>query len=157
LTLLAIVADASPLIALNDLGLLDRCAPLFASWLVPPAVAREIAPTVRRPPWIAVRSPAAPIDRRILSANLGRGETEAIALAVELGGHQVLVDERSGRRLAASLGLPVIGTVGLLVVAKRHGVLPTVRPSLETLRATGFFLADDVIRVVLRSAGEDET
>lgn len=154
---LAVVADASPLIALDDIGLLERCAPLFASCLVPPAVAREIAPTVRRPPWITVGSLAGPIDRRIVRANLGAGETEAIGLALERGGHQVFLDERSARRLAASLGLPVIGTVGLLVVAKQHGLLRSVRPTIEALRETGFFLANDVVRVALRHADEDAT
>lgn len=154
MTLLSVVADASPLIALADLGILDRCAPLFASCLVPPAVDREVAPTVRRPPWILVRPLVGPIDRRILFAHLDRGETEAIGLALAIGGHQVLVDGRAARRLAVSLGLPVIGTVGLLIVAKQHGIVDAIRPHLEALRATGFFLADDVIALALRNAGE---
>lgn len=154
MTLLAVVADASPLIALNAIGLLDRCAPLFASCLVPPAVDREITPTVHRPPWIAVRSLSTTIDPRIELANLGRGEAEAITLALAIEGHQVMVDERSARRLATSIGLSVIGTIGLLVVAKEQGILESVRPSIESLRATGFFLSDQVIEAALRNAGE---
>lgn len=151
---LSVVADASPLIALADIGLLDRCESLFGSCVIPPAVANEIAGSVRRPRWMDVRRLDGPIDPRIPGSRLDRGEMEVIALAPALGYSQVLIDERTARRVAVSLGLSVIGTVGLLVRAKQQGILPTIRPSLDALRETGFFLGEDVIEVALRGAGE---
>ena len=65
-----------------------------------------------------------------------------------------MVDERSARRLARSIGLSVIGTVGLLVVAKEHGLLDSVRSGIRSLRATGFILSEEVTEAAIRSAGE---
>ena len=121
---------------------------------MPPKVDREIAPTVRRPAWIGVRPLTAPIDQRVALAGLDPGETDALGRALEIGGHRVLVDDRPARRLAASIGLSVIGTVGLLVVAKRQGVNPAIRPNLDALRATNFFVSGEVIEQALRNAGE---
>lgn len=149
-----VVADASPLIALIQLRLLETVAPLFAELLIPPAVAREIAPSGIRPNWIVERSPRRPFDVRLGGIKLGPGESEAIGLALELGTHTLLLDERRARRLAAELGLRIIGTVGLLVAAKQAGLIVAVRPYLETLLAVGFHVAPQIIEGALREAGE---
>ena len=153
-TKLTTVSNASPLIALNQLGLLDALAPLFAHLIIPPAVAREIAPSVTRPPWIAQRSLARPVAPRLVQAGLGPGETEAISLALELGTYAIALDERSARRLAASLGLPIVGTIGLLLAAKDHGLIPALRPAVEVLVGLGFYVAPRVIAEALADAGE---
>ena len=153
-TRLRVVSDASGLIALADIGLLDLLAPLFAACLVPPAVAREIVPTVQRPTWVTVRLLTQALDSRVVDADLGAGETEVLSLALELGDHTVLVDERSARRLAVSLGLPLLGTVGLLARAKREGIIQSVRPSIDALLQSGFFASPGLIERVLREAGE---
>jgi predicted nucleic acid-binding protein len=149
---LSVIADASALIALDTIDLLERLEPLFARCVIPPAVAAEIAPTVDRPSWIAVQELTEAIPRDILEGALGRGETEAIALALELDGYDVVLDERRARRLAAGLGLPVIGTLGILVRAKDAGMLNTIRPSIEALIATRF--SPRVIEEALREVGE---
>ncbi|MGH2558913.1 MAG: DUF3368 domain-containing protein [Thermomicrobiales bacterium] len=151
---LSVIADASALIALDDIGLLGRLAPLFIECLIPPAVAQEIAPTVRRPAWVTVRSLTGTPDTRVLQAGLGPGETEVLRLALELGTYTVIVDERAARRLAVSLGLPLIGTVGLLARAKRQGIISAVRPNIEALVRSGFYASSGLIDRVLREAGE---
>ena len=78
-----IVADASPLIALHQIGRLDLVRQLFGSVAVPPAVVREIAPSVIRPAWIIERPLTRTISPRIVAASLGPGESEAISLAHE--------------------------------------------------------------------------
>ncbi len=87
-------------------------------------------------------------------ANLDPGEAEAVALAIEVKGHEVLVDDLAARRFAAAIGLPVIGTVGLLVFAKRQGVISMVRPSIDALLTSGFFVSIAVIEQALQRAGE---
>ena len=154
MTRLSVVVDSSALIALDGIGLLDRLGPLFESCLIPPAVARETAATVRRPDWIAIRSPTQPLDARVELTGLDQGETEVLGLALELGSHTAIVDERRARRTALALGLPLIGAVGLLARAKRAGMLQDIRPSIEALQRSGFFVSDALIERVLREAGE---
>ena len=106
-----VVSNASPLIALEQIAHLHLLHELFAAVLIPPAVVREIAPTVTLPTWVNERARTQPIGPQILRASLGPGESEAISLALEVGAQWVLLDERPARRLAQALGLPVIGTL----------------------------------------------
>jgi predicted nucleic acid-binding protein len=151
---LSVVADSSALIALDGIGLLDRFGPLFDSFLIPPAVARETAAAVQRLDWISIRPLSRPLDARVKLAGLDPGVTEVLGLALELATYTVIVGERRARRTALALGLPLIGVVGLLARAKRVGVLPHVRPSIEALQRSGFFVSDALIERVLREAGE---
>lgn len=90
----------------------------------------------------------------IREAGLGAGESEALALALELHAERVLLDELAGRKLASRLGVPVIGTLGVLLAAKRRGLIPALRESLDQLRHSGFRMDDDLFEAVLRQAGE---
>jgi predicted nucleic acid-binding protein len=99
---------------------------IFNEILVPPAVAREIAASVPPQPWISERELTQPLAPQVLQASLGPGESEAISLALELGARWVILDERSARRVAEALGLPVVGTLGILLAAKRRGLLDAV-------------------------------
>ena len=90
-----------------------------------------------------------------MRANLDAGERDAIALAIERGTVSVMLDDRRARRLAESLGVRVIGTVGVLAVAKDQDMLPAIRPEIEALLRVRFFLAPDVVARVLKEAGEE--
>jgi uncharacterized protein len=150
-----VVADASPLIALHQIGMLDLLRSEFGEVVVPPAVVREIRPSVPSLPWITERPLGQPLASRVLRASLGPGESEALSLAVELHAVRFVVDERAARRIAEGLGLSVIGTLGILLAAKRKGSLERVRPSIEALISRGFWVAPRVVERVLLAAGED--
>jgi predicted nucleic acid-binding protein len=154
MSLAPVVCNSSPLIALDQIGQLDLLERLFTSVLVPPAVVRETAPTVVLPGWITEQSPAQPIGPQILSASLGLGESEAISLALEIHAAWIILDDRPARRLAQALGLTVIGTLGLLLAAKRRGYLAVVKPSLDSLVHHGFHIAADLYQRILTDAGE---
>lgn len=149
-----VISNASPLIALEQIGHLDLLKGLFSAVVIPPAVVREIAPTVRLPAWVSERALAQPIGPQILRTALGPGESEAISLALEIGAQWVILDERPARRLAQALGLPVIGTLGILVASKRRGLLPAVRPCLDVLVNVGFHISPVLYDLVLADAGE---
>jgi predicted nucleic acid-binding protein len=105
-----VISNASPLIALEQIGHFDLLKGLFFTVLIPPAVVREVAPTVTLPTWVSEHTLTQPIGPQILRAALGPGESEAICLALEISAQWVILDERPARRLAQALGLPVIGT-----------------------------------------------
>ncbi len=87
--------------------------------------------------------------------DLGAGETEVLALAMESGDAKVLLDDALARRMATMLGLGFRGTLGLLLDAKKAGTVTAVRPLLDRLKALGFRLRRDTERGVLELAGEN--
>lgn len=148
-----VVADSSALISLQKIGHLELLRALFADVVVPAAVSREVSPRMSLPPWIQVRTPTA---RHHLDFpdQFGPGECEAIALAVELHAFRLVVDELAARRFAARLGIGIVGTAGVLGLAKADALIPKLKPALDALRATGFYLSDAIYTSLLSDAGE---
>jgi len=151
-----VVSNSSALIALRQIGHLDLLERLFGEVMIPPAVAREIGPSVSAPRWVNEQSLTQPVGPRILRAALGLGESEAISLALETGARRLILDERPARRLAQSLDLPVVGTLGILLASKRRGLLIRIRPSMDALMGFGFRVGPDLYDHVLTAAGEAE-
>jgi predicted nucleic acid-binding protein len=90
-----------------------------------------------------------------LSQDLDLGEAEVIALALEHPADIVIMDERLGRQTAAYFGLRCIGTIGILVAAKRQGFIPAIRPDLERLKyQQGYYISERLYDRVLADAGE---
>jgi hypothetical protein len=85
---------------------------------------------------------------------LGPGEREAISLAVYVSASAILIDDQAARRVARELGVPVIGTAGILLVAKERGLIAGVGTHLDALLARRFFLSAQAYELVLRKAGE---
>lgn len=145
-----VVPDASPLnylVLINAVELLPR---LFSAVLIPPAVARELssesAPsavldfTRGLPPWVEIIAPKH-VD---YSLGLDAGETEAIALALELGIKPILMDERKARRVATQLGLLKVGTLSVLEQSAAGGWID-FEEHIARLRATNFRLDDPLV------------
>lgn len=150
-----VVANSSPLIALAHVGRLEFLHDLLGEIAAPTAVAAEVAPELPvLPPWIKVSAPTQPLAAQVLAVSLGPGEREAISLALERSARRVLLDERPARRLAAALGLPVVGTLGLVLAFKRRGLVPEVKPILDELIAKGFRVTPRLLQQVLNDAGE---
>jgi predicted nucleic acid-binding protein len=149
-----VVSNSSPLIALAQIGHLDLLHQIFANILVPPAVVLEVTPPLTLPSWIAQQPLAQPMGARVLAASLGSGEREAICLALESSAQWLILDDRPARRLATVLGLPIIGTIGVLMAAKRHALLGAVRPCLDALIQHGFYVSPTLYEQALQQAGE---
>ncbi len=106
------------------------------------------------PAWIEQQQLTQAIGPLILSASLGAGESEAISLALETKARLVLLDDRPARRLAQALHLPIIGTLGILLAAKRRQLLPAMRPSLDALLQHDFRISQRLYEQVLLDANE---
>ena len=82
-------------------------------------------------------------------------EAEAIACALEVKAKLLLIDERRGRLVANRLGLSVTGLMGVLLLARKRGLIDSIRPSLDDLRrVAGFWISDALYRRVIEEAGE---
>lgn len=91
---------------------------------------------------------------RELRADLDTGESQALVLARETSASYVLVDEQAARRRCRALGLPRLGTLGLLLLGKQRGLIPRIGPVLSGLRQAGFYMSDWLEQEVLQRAGE---
>jgi len=105
--------------------------------------------------WVTIRTPVGgSVTPPIVG--LGPGETQVLALALEMPGAVVVLDDARARRVAQSRQIPLIGTLGLLHEAKRTGFLAAVRPCVDQLQLNGFRLATQTRAAVLKLAGERE-
>jgi uncharacterized protein len=151
-----VVADSSALIGLQRIAQLDLLQRLFGEVHVPLAVVREVTYKLPKlPDWIQARELTRPLPPEVAERRLGPGESEAIALAFELDIDRVIIDDLRARVVAARLGLQAVGTGALLVLARRRGILPAVRPLLDAMLANGFRLSPKVYASLLGLAGED--
>ncbi|MBI4505236.1 MAG: DUF3368 domain-containing protein [Chloroflexi bacterium] len=142
------VSNSSPLILFSRIHRLALLHALFDTILVPPAVHREVVDQSAQRPgavevaaaeWIQVRKLSGRRLAAALHATLGAGEAEAIALAVELRGRlPLLVDDRAARLHARARRLPMLGSAGIVVVAKERGLVPLVLPRWKTSAQRGF-------------------
>jgi uncharacterized protein len=149
------VSNASPLIALTQLDRLALLGDLFVRVLVPLVVLEEARTVRERPAWLVATRPPRPLPASVVSASLGPGETEAIALALSARPDLLLLDDGQARTLALRHRLPVTGTLGVLLPAKQHGLLRRIRPEVDRLYGFRFFNSERVRMQALRQAGED--
>ena len=160
-----VVADAGPLIALARTGHLGLLRELFEIVLVPQAVldelhissnragARRLAEAVEKEQWIQVRTVQA--RAHALELTLGKGETEAILLAIETNAI-LLMDDKRGRAAARLQSIDVIGTGRVLVTAKRGGLLESVTSGLDDLAGAGYRMSPALRRTIIELAGEQQ-
>jgi hypothetical protein len=158
-----IVSNSGPLVALSAVFAFDLLRQLHGSILIPPAVYEEVvvagsgrpgAREVSSSPWIQTAK-SRPKPDPMLVEELGSGEAEAIALAVEVRAQRLLLDDRRARRIAEiAYRLSVQGVAGVLVAARKRGLVETIRPLLVGMRAAGYHLSDRLILAACREVGE---
>ena len=154
-----VISDTSPVRALHAVGRLELLRLLFHEVIVPPSVVWELQhpPTGSLPVRIEEHDflrVVVPSSLESIDADLDAGEREAISLARELRADWLLIDERIGHGVAARLGIPSIGVLGVILEAKRVGFLDAVRPVVDHLRQNRFFISDPLYELILRQSGE---
>jgi len=154
--------NASPLILLGKIDHLWLLRDLSDELIVPDAVVREVGvkpegerllEEVLGYPATRIVAPGA-IPREVEVWDLGRGESAVIAAALVEDGSRAVVDDLEARRCAQALGISVIGTLGVVLRAKRKGLIPAARPTLTRLREVGLYVADDLVDRALGHLGE---
>jgi len=154
--------NASPLIFLSRAGLLDLFQLEGNEIVIPKPVAEEIQrrgsgdPTVQaieKTTWFQILE-VSPAPDTIRVWDLGVGESSVLAWGYHNPGTTVIVDDLAARRCAATHGIPVRGTLGLVLIAKRRGVIPEARSVLEKLRRSGMYLSDRVLNQALTLVDE---
>ena len=147
----AVISDSACLISLSKIDHLFLLQKLFATIYIPQAVEQEVGLDL---PWLKVASPQNNSLVKALRLSLGAGESEVIALALEKSECIALIDDKQARRIASEMGVEIIGTVGLLLQAKRAGHLDSIGPVMDKLQEVGFRIGKSLYQHALQLAGE---
>lgn len=145
-----VISDTSAITNLTAIQHLQLLPQLYNQVTIPEAVYRELAEIdppvpgtfeVQTSPWFEVRQVVdrVMVERLQVEMRLDPGESEAIALALELKADLLLIDERRGRAEADRLGVRITGLLGILVEAKQKNLIVAVKPLMDALIATSNF------------------
>jgi len=156
-----IISDSSPLISLAIIGKLNILVHLYEEIYVPTAVYEEVVKSDK--PFAKelklflqgkIKSVKNKMAVDILLSDIGAGEAEAIILALEQHPDVILIDDLKARRFAKIKGLTVMGTMGLLLMAKREGLIEEIKPLLSDLLSNNIRISSKIIDITLHAADE---
>jgi predicted nucleic acid-binding protein len=156
------IIDASPLILLGKAGQLDWLLQM-GRILVPESVAAEVVAGSPNDParrWLEAPQGAACMVRDdaptndLLAWDLGAGEIAVIAMAMANPGQEAVLDDAAARRCAMVFGVPMRGTLSLVVLAKKRGLIPACRPVFNRMLAAGLYVSPALVEQVALAAGE---
>ena len=157
------IVNASPLILLGKADLLRRVGPLADLWIVPEGVASEIEKKRSIDTYITelqfsskTSLESTPqINFHVAAWDLGQGESEVLSLGMQKGmGAKVVLDDLQARKCAKLLDIGLIGSVGLLLMAKRVGLINAVQPEINKLADVGLRIDPDLLKKVYQKIGE---
>ena len=156
-----VISNNSPLVALWTLDLLFLLRELYTEVLIPEEVKAEFLATEEAArqaalddsPWIIAVSLTTPLNK-LDYGGLNVGEAAVFALAQEHDTDFVILDDKGARRHAQRIGLPMKGTVGILLEAKERGLIGPIKPLLDQLLDSGMHLGPTIIAGALKLAGE---
>ncbi|UBF28141.1 DUF3368 domain-containing protein [Kovacikia minuta CCNUW1] len=159
-----VVSNTSPLSNFAVIGKIALLQQIYPKILIPPVVHNElmrlheiqlIITSLVTAGWLEIQIPTNLQLVQTLQQTLDPGESEAIALALELNADRLLIDERLGRTIATQYGINIRGIVGILINAKDQGLIPTLKPLLDQLiTQAGFRVGQALYEYSLRAVGE---
>ena len=148
---------------MTKIGRIDLLNAQGVDVIVPLSVLLEVSPDLADPADPVVQAidgagwnvaPLSPVPESLNRWKLDRGEESVLTVALQNPGCEVVIDDRAGRRCAEAHGITLLGTVGLVILAKRLGRIAEARPIIEDLRRAGLYVTNVVIADALKRAGE---
>jgi predicted nucleic acid-binding protein len=147
-----IISDTSCLIILNKIGELDLLQKVYGQITTTVEIAAEFGELL--PDWIEVVIVKEKDKQRLLETQIDKGESSAIALALEYSESLLILDDIKARKIASQLNLSYTGTFGIIIKAKLQGIIPSVIPYLDRIKQTDFRISDEVVKQILKEAKE---
>lgn len=144
-----IIADASPLIVLQNIGQLLLLRSLFDEILITTEIKSEFG--LDLPDWIRIAEVQDKTKQKLLSLTLDKGEASAIALCLENAESLLIIDEKKGRRIAKELDLKILGTLGVILKAKEKGLVNSIEDILEHLETANFHISKNLKTMILEN------
>ena len=138
-----IAADTSVLISLEKINLLQILCKIYKEIVLPEAVINEFG-NINLECHSIKKVEGSLVNLLVKELNLGKGESEAIALAYEEG-LKILIDDLKARKIAEDLGLNITGTIGVLLKAEKLGLIESALEKAKELKKKGFYVSDDLL------------
>jgi predicted nucleic acid-binding protein len=157
------IVDTSSLFYFHRVGLFELFKKLYGHIIVPEAVKNELmegqtqgedVPQLEKYPWVEIRSVSMPRYLQLI-ADLGPGESEVLALATNHPSALVVLDDKLARRIADMQGFRLTGTAGILLKAKKSGLIPELKPVINKLLDLDFRLKPELVKEILTLADEE--
>lgn len=148
-----IISDTSCLIVLSKIGELELLHKLYGQIISTPEIADEFGESL--PNWVAIEKVADVYKQRILEMQIDKGESSAIALALEIPNCTLIIDDFKARKIAQNLGLSFTGTIGIIIKAKLNGTIFSIKPFIEKIKGTNFRISPELELQALKEAGEE--
>lgn len=158
-----VIVNSTPLIALCNANLLFILKELYGNITIPQAVFDEVTAKPdsaclqikENLDWIFVEKIKDVADRKMYKAKLHAGEVDVMILAQESPqADLVIIDDNAAKKTAKYLGLTVTGTLGVLLKAKKSGIIFSVKDAIHKLQANGFYIDSKIVKLVLNQAEE---
>jgi len=137
-----IISDTSCLIVLSKIGQLELLRQLFEYIVTTPEIADEFGETL--PEWIKLIAVKDNHKQQLLETQVDKGEASAMALALEMENSRLIIDDYKARKLAKTLRIEYVGTIGIILLAKQRGIIKAVKPILEMIKTTNFRLSAEL-------------
>ena len=144
-----VIADASCLIVLQNIDDLSLLQTLFGEVSITGEVKAEFGSEL--PEWIKVKEVTNKIQQNALNLILDAGEASAISLALETANSLLIIDEKKGRRIAQEIGVNIVGTLGIILMAKKKGLINSVESLLLKLEIADFRISDKLKAKILEN------
>lgn len=141
-----IISDTSCLIALTRINQLPILKSLFDEIFITEEVQDEFGTPL--PDWIRTKNLINNAQKLELEKLLDSGEASAIALALEIENSLLIIDELKGRKIASQYNVPIIGTLGILLLAKKENLIVDLNPIIQELSACGFRISKNLVDLI---------
>lgn len=147
-----IISDTSCFIILTNIGEFELLHKVYGEIITTIDIATEFGENL--PEWVKIVAVEDRYRQQLLEMQIDKGESSAIALALEIPDSTLIIDDYKARKIAIKLGLTITGTIGVIIKAKLKGVIPSIKPLLEKIKLTDFRLSEAIEIEALREAKE---
>jgi len=143
-----IIVDTSSLIALERIDLLPILCKIYKEVVIPESVIKEFGNLSL--PCLSIRRVESNLLKLLITElNLGKGESDVIALASQTG-LKIVIDDSRARKVAENIGLKLTGTIGVLMKAERLGLIGSAYDKVRELREKGFYVSEELLEDISR-------
>lgn len=147
-----IISDTSCFIILSNIGELDLLQKVYGEIITTSTIAEEFGEDL--PNWVKIQNVSDKLRVQILELQIDKGESSAIALALEIPDSTLILDDYKARKMAESLGLNFTGTIGIIIKAKLENIIPSIKPLLDKIKQTNFRISADIELQAYKEAKE---
>ena len=147
-----IISDTSCFIILTNIDELNILQKVYGKIVTTIDIAIEFGDAL--PEWVEIETVTDKYKQQLLEMQIDKGESSALALALESPNSLVILDDYKARKIAQQLGIIYTGTIGVIIKAKLQGIIPSIKPLIEKIKQTDFRLSSEIELLALKEAEE---